>query len=1038
MIDARPVDRRRLGLALGGLAVAVTLVLVASSSATGQENGLEDGEIAVTLTQDRNDVRLCDMHLDFPEKGAGCSLREAVLIANDDEYEIDTVVLGEATYVLSIAGAAANDGMSGDLHVTDDLTIRGAGSDATEIVAEWDLDAGNEVEAQQNGDDDGAPSPDRLLQVPTSGTNLTLEHLTLAGGAAAQADGDEPCDETRTCHGGAILLGGALDDASTLGAQPAITTGVASVAMTTEDVVIRDSFSDRDGGGIAAIANEVTLTLDDTTVSGNEADRDGGGIAVNAIEATLTVDDSRIGADEAVVVAEGIDVPDDGNVAGRDGGGLHVFATDVSVEVTDSHVGGNAADANGGGVSVRAQGDEYRLNGQDVAAAATGEHVTFSNSVVAGNYSDNEGGGLALGGVDAHLDDTDVTANAARGDAGVHTTMGQDRRFVADTQEAEEAEEADDVRHLLVTGGSVEDNMSFWGSGGISTMGVHLTMHDALVAGNEGQEVGGLFVIGDAHLERVDLRDNSGSGVGGMAVIGGDFGPGGLLVGDLTVVDSSVTGNQGHEAAGGIMVGTGVYAAAGIAGEEAVEPDYDSAPRTYEVTIAGSTLAGNQQSMASGWDGASPARAPYHSPGAGALWITGQYHGTVTNSTFSGNEAAGAGAGLRATGLAEDGLDVTHVTFADNELLEAVTPMLENGSDPEPGPRGAAIHVDDDEDVYITDDGGSDAGDVRLSHTILSGDGENCADIPGDRLVSAGHNLDDDGTCGLDAEGDVEAAALLGDLADNDGPTLTHLPEEDSPAVDGGQADPCEVDTDQRGVSRAQGDACDIGAVEVEVEPEDPVEPDPDPEDPIDPDPERPFGCDPDAADGFSDVVDSYVHRDAIGCLADLGFVVGFEDGTYGPNLDMSRGQFATVVSRMIEFIADEELDDDGPSFADVPDHHVHAEGINKLAAAGLIRGFEDGSFRPGDRLERGQAASILDAAITLATGQQLPDGPNAFFDDDGSPHEDALDRLAQEGIVVGFGEGLVRPNDEIKRGQLASMVVRTLVTIEGLTVGAE
>jgi hypothetical protein len=57
----------------------------------------------------------------------------------------------------------------------------------------------------------------------------------------------------------------------------------------------------------------------------------------------------------------------------------------------------------------------------------------------------------------------------------------------------------------------------------------------------------------------------------------------------------------------------------------------------------------------------------------------------------------------------------------------------------------------------------------------------------------------------------------LGPLADNGGPTLTHLPLPGSPLIDGGQ---CIVGltTDQRGVARPQGGACDVGAVEVRPE----------------------------------------------------------------------------------------------------------------------------------------------------------------------------------------------------------------------------
>jgi hypothetical protein len=59
----------------------------------------------------------------------------------------------------------------------------------------------------------------------------------------------------------------------------------------------------------------------------------------------------------------------------------------------------------------------------------------------------------------------------------------------------------------------------------------------------------------------------------------------------------------------------------------------------------------------------------------------------------------------------------------------------------------------------------------------------------------------------------------LGALGDNGGPTLTMLPAATSPLLDQVPSDAClaRVTVDQRGVTRPQGSACDIGAVEVAV-----------------------------------------------------------------------------------------------------------------------------------------------------------------------------------------------------------------------------
>jgi hypothetical protein len=89
-------------------------------------------------------------------------------------------------------------------------------------------------------------------------------------------------------------------------------------------------------------------------------------------------------------------------------------------------------------------------------------------------------------------------------------------------------------------------------------------------------------------------------------------------------------------------------------------------------------------------------------------------------------------------------------------------------------------------------------------------------------FLSGGHNLVSDDSCGFAATGDQEMVdALLGPLADNGGPTLTHLPSPVSPAVGAvpdGTAGICTGGrTDQRGVVRPQGVGCDVGAIERQV-----------------------------------------------------------------------------------------------------------------------------------------------------------------------------------------------------------------------------
>jgi hypothetical protein len=122
-------------------------------------------------------------------------------------------------------------------------------------------------------------------------------------------------------------------------------------------------------------------------------------------------------------------------------------------------------------------------------------------------------------------------------------------------------------------------------------------------------------------------------------------------------------------------------------------------------------------------------------------------------------------------------------------------------------PSATALGGDNIEDVRA---GATALGLMRISNSIVSdaSPNGNC----GGAIETAGHNIDSDGTCSFVATSDHPGVdPLLLALADNGGPTDTRAIAAGSPAVDAGAG--CAA-TDQRGVARPAGAACDIGAFE--------------------------------------------------------------------------------------------------------------------------------------------------------------------------------------------------------------------------------
>lgn len=97
---------------------------------------------------------------------------------------------------------------------------------------------------------------------------------------------------------------------------------------------------------------------------------------------------------------------------------------------------------------------------------------------------------------------------------------------------------------------------------------------------------------------------------------------------------------------------------------------------------------------------------------------------------------------------------------------------------------------------------------------------ESCSVEENSTVSSLGGNIEDGTTCGFTVVSDSQNTFVaLGALANNGGPTLTHLITENGPAFDNGVNALCAAapvnGVDQRSVVRPQGASCDVGAVEL-------------------------------------------------------------------------------------------------------------------------------------------------------------------------------------------------------------------------------
>ncbi|MTV26051.1 hypothetical protein FTX61_11615 [Nitriliruptoraceae bacterium ZYF776] len=166
---------------------------------------------------------------------------------------------------------------------------------------------------------------------------------------------------------------------------------------------------------------------------------------------------------------------------------------------------------------------------------------------------------------------------------------------------------------------------------------------------------------------------------------------------------------------------------------------------------------------------------------------------------------------------------------------------------------------------------------------------------------------------------------------------------------------------------------------------------------------------------GFRDT-HGHPHAAGIAKVAAAGIAGGYGDGTYRPNATVTRGQMATFLQRALELPAAPPA-----PFRDLVGS-VHDTAIGALAATGITTGDRDLRFRPEDPVVRGQMATFLARGWSLSPGRSA-----GFRDTRGSVHELAIDAVAAADITVGFSDGTFRPGDRVTRGQMATFLARAL-----------
>lgn len=179
----------------------------------------------------------------------------------------------------------------------------------------------------------------------------------------------------------------------------------------------------------------------------------------------------------------------------------------------------------------------------------------------------------------------------------------------------------------------------------------------------------------------------------------------------------------------------------------------------------------------------------------------------------------------------------------------------------------------------------------------------------------------------------------------------------------------------------------------------------------------------------FSDISESG-YRDYILSAYDFGIVNGYADGTFRPNAVITRAQFVTMLYRMSGAAAPEEAALDFSDADSIAEPFLDA--VSWGVETGIIKGYEDNTFRPNLPITRAQMATFMARFVLMtetfddAKMEELKK-PCSFVDsaDIADPYVESVNIIANLGLMQGFGNGVFAPNGTANRGMAATILMR-------------
>ncbi|GIP30807.1 S-layer homology domain-containing protein [Paenibacillus sp. J2TS4] len=172
----------------------------------------------------------------------------------------------------------------------------------------------------------------------------------------------------------------------------------------------------------------------------------------------------------------------------------------------------------------------------------------------------------------------------------------------------------------------------------------------------------------------------------------------------------------------------------------------------------------------------------------------------------------------------------------------------------------------------------------------------------------------------------------------------------------------------------------------------------------------------------FTDIA-GYWAENYIRSAAAKGIVSGYPDGTFKPNNPVTRAEFTVMLAGNLK------LEGQGAALAFTDNDQIGRwakQAVAQAVEAGIIDGYNDGSFRPNNRITRVEMAAMIARVLKQQLNTNVTTG---FADDEAIPEwaKGAVEAIRKLGIVDGRGGNRFAANETATRAEATMMLLRML-----------